>query len=182
MDEMPVCQVKLRGFHGESDSPRLWGCLKQSHVVRWWGDAGRELPALAHQSPENAAIIMAKGIPVGFMCWQRPSREELAAVSLGDLPANLVDVDLLIGESSLLGQGIGPRALLLLRERLCADPLVSHLGVGTSASNERAVRAYRKAGFPLFRSFEDSQWGPWLYMVAECPSGERAKSKKHLMK
>jgi len=179
---MQAYEVELRDFRQESDFERLLRWLEQPHVSRWWGDARRELEDLIQGSPENGAIIMANGIPVGFMCWQRPSREELAAVSLGDLPANLVDVDLLIGESSLLGQGIGPSALLLLRDRLCADPLVSHLGVGTSAYNERAVRAYGKAGFRLFRSFEDSQWGPWLYMVAECPSGERAKSKKRPMK
>jgi RimJ/RimL family protein N-acetyltransferase len=55
----------------------------------------------------------------------------------------------------------------LLLARLRLDPLVSVAGVGTSVSNERAIRAFEKAGFRLFREFQDPEFGSCWYMVVE---------------
>jgi aminoglycoside 6'-N-acetyltransferase len=125
------------------------------------------LENLLRYSSETHAVIVADGVPVGYLCWQRPSQDELEAAGLTDLPEDLVDIDILIGESEAVGQGVGPRALGLLLDRLRADPLVSFAGVGTSVSNERAIRAFEKTGFRLFREFEDPECGPCRYMLIE---------------
>ncbi len=77
-----------------------------------------------------------------------------------------MDIDLLIGEPELLGHGIGPRALALLLARLRAEG-VGFAGLGTSTSNFAAIRAFEKAGFCLFRDFEDSEFGPCRYLLAQ---------------
>jgi RimJ/RimL family protein N-acetyltransferase len=50
---------------------------------------------------------------------------------------------------------------------LRADPLVQYVGVGTSVSNERAIRAFEKVGFRLFREFQDPECGSCRYMVVQ---------------
>jgi aminoglycoside 6'-N-acetyltransferase len=117
--------------------------------------------------PETSAVIVADGAAVGYLCWQTPTRDELEAAGLADLPDDLVDIDILIGEPEVVDRGIGPRSLGLLLADLQADPSVSVAGVGTSVSNERAIRAFEKAGFRLFREFQDPEFGPCWYMVVE---------------
>jgi ribosomal protein S18 acetylase RimI-like enzyme len=120
-----------------------------------------------HCSPESHALIVADGAPVGYLCWQAPPKAELDAAGLTELPGDLVDIDILIGEPHLLGQGIGSRALEMLLARLRAEHAVEFAGLGTSASNARAIRCYAKAGFRLFREFQDPEWGPCKYLIAE---------------
>ena len=141
--------------------------LRRPHVAPWWGDPQSTLESVLGWPTENCALIQADGAPVGFMCWQTPTNGELAAAGLADLPRGLVDIDVLIGEPELLGCGVGPKALDLLLARLRADPNVLVAGVGTAASNERAVRAFMKAGFRAFREFHDPELGPCLYLLAE---------------
>ncbi len=164
---MPIHEVRLETFDPELDSQRLRDWLRRPHVARWWGDPRQHLASLPRCSRENQAVIVADGAPVGYLCWQKPSQDELEAAGLTDLPEGIVDIDILIGESKVVGQGVGPRALGLLLDRLRADPLVSSAGVATSVSNERAIRAFEKAGFRLFREFQDPESGPCRYMVAE---------------
>ena len=118
-------------------------------------------------SPENHAVIVADGTPVGYLCWQTPPQHELEAAGLADLPKDLVDIDVLIGEPEFIDRGVGPRSLGLLLARLRVDPFVTVAGVGTSVSNERAIRAFEKAGFRLFRAFQDPEFGSCRYMVVE---------------
>jgi aminoglycoside 6'-N-acetyltransferase len=112
---------------------------------------------------ELAAVLTRE--PVGYLCWQTPPQSELATAGLADLPEDLVDIDVLIGEPEFLDRGVGPRSLGLLLDRLRTDPVVTVAGVGTSVSNERAIRAFEKAGFRLFREFQDPEFGSCWYMV-----------------
>ena len=164
---MPIHEVRLGNFDPKLDSQRLRDWLRRAHVARWWGDPQQQLENLLRCSRETQAVIVADGAPVGYLCWQRPPQDELEAAGLTDLPEDLVDIDILIGESEVVGQGVGPRALGLLLDRLREDPLTSFAGLATSVSNERAIRAFEKAGFRLFREFQDPESGPCRYMVVE---------------
>jgi len=115
---------------------------------------------------DTQAMITADGKPVGYMCWQRLSPSELEAAGLAELPEDLVDIDILIGEPEFLGRGVGPRALARLLARLHGGG-VGFAGLGTSTSNRWAIRAFEKAGFHRFRDFEDTEFGPCTYMVAQ---------------
>ena len=164
---MPIHEVRLRTFDPKLDSQRLRDWLRRAHVARWWGEPQQQLENLLRCSRETQTVIVADGTPVGYLCWQKPPQDELEAAGLTDLPEDLVDIDIMIGESKVVGQGVGPRALRLLLNRSRADPLVSFAGVATSVSNERAIRAFEKAGFRLFREFQDPESGPCRYMVVE---------------
>jgi len=164
---MPIQEVRLEAFDPELDLQRLRDWLRQPHVNRWWGDHPQQFEDPQWCSRETHAVIVVDGAPVGYLCWQRTPQDELEAAGLTDLPDDLVDIDIMIGEPKAVGRGVGPRALGLLLDRFRSDPLVSSAGLATSVSNARAIRAFEKAGFRLFREFQDSGSGPCRYMVAD---------------
>jgi len=161
-----VNNVGLKAFDSQRDLQLLECWLRSSHVVRWWGTSDTHVTALARRSMNTHALITADGRSVGYLCWQRLSREELEAAELTELPQGLVDIDILIGEPDYLGRGVGPKALILLLARLRREG-VGFAGVGTSSSNYAAIRAFEKAGFRSFSDFEDPEFGKCRYMVAK---------------
>ena len=160
-------KITLGAFDPRRDSEMLLRWLARPHVAAWWGDATRAMDHARRCPPESHALIVADGAPVGYLCWQEPPKEELEAAGLTDLPRGLVDIDILIGKPDLLGQGVGSRALEILLARLRSEQAVGFAGLGTSASNTNAIRCYTKAGFRLFRNFQDAEWGPCKYLIAE---------------
>ncbi len=158
-----VGDVDLKVLDLQADLPWLERWLRSPHVVRWWGTP--DLAALVRRPEDTHAVIMADRRPAGYLCWQKPFPAELEAAGLTDLPGDLVDIDIMIGEPELLGRGLGPRALALLLTKLRGEG-VGFAGLGTSASNRVAIRAFEKAGFRLFREFEDPELGACKYMVA----------------
>lgn len=146
--------VRLLPFDPGRDRDRVGAWLREPEVERWWGPADAAEAAIARHDPRDCALIAADGEPVGYLAWQVPTREELLAAGLAELPADLVDIDLLIGAPAALGRGIGPQALELLAERLRAAG-VRTVGLATAAAHSRARRAYAKAGFALWRVFEE---------------------------
>jgi RimJ/RimL family protein N-acetyltransferase len=164
-------EVTLAAFDPRRDSEMLLRWLARSHVAKWWGDAARAMDHARQCSPESHALIVADGAPVGYLSWQEPPREELEAAGLADLPRDLVDIDILIGEAEMLGQGVGSRALEILLARLRSGQAAGFAGLGTAASNTRAIQCYAKAGFRLFREFQDPEWGPCKYLITEVRGG-----------
>ena len=160
----PANNVGLEVLDPRRDEQLLERWLRSPHVARWWGNAELNLTTLGQRSKDTHALITADGRPVGYLCWQRPTREELEAAHLTDLPEDLVDIDILIGEPDYLGSGVGPKALTVLLAKLHGEG-VRFAGLATSISNVGAIRAFEKAGFSLFRDFEDPD-GPYRYLVA----------------
>lgn len=160
-------RVELQEFEAGRHAELLRSWLNRPHVARWWGEQDQELTTFLNRSPDTHAVIVADGIPVGYLCWGRPAAEELSAAALTDLPDNLVDIDILIGEPQFVGRGIGPRALGLLLDQLRHQACNHWAGLGTSRSNHAAMLAFEKAGFHLFREFDDPECGPCRYMVIE---------------
>jgi aminoglycoside 6'-N-acetyltransferase len=156
--------VGLEAVDLKADLPLLECWLRRPHVMKWWG--AQDASALAQRSRETDAVVTSHGEPVGYLCWQTLSASERAEAGLTDLPDDLVDIDILIGEPEFLGRGVGPRALVLLLAKLRREG-VGFAGLGTSASNRAALRAFEKAGFRPFRDFEDPEFGPCTYMVAQ---------------
>jgi aminoglycoside 6'-N-acetyltransferase len=159
--------VRLEGFDRDRHEALLRKWLMRPHVTRWWYDAKQALTEATTRPSDSHAMIMAGARPVGYLCWEPPPPEALAAAGLSDLPDRLMDIDIMIGEPNALGRGIGPRALALLLERFKRDPAFAWAGLGTSLANKRAIRAFEKAGFRHFREFLDPEIGPALYLVAE---------------
>jgi aminoglycoside 6'-N-acetyltransferase len=86
-----------------------------------------------------------------------------------DLAPGTWDLDLFIASEQHRGKGVGQAALALLKDDVFATTLAVAVCVFPSVKNERAVRAYEKAGFHWKRIWNDPQLGPSWYMVAEQP-------------
>ena len=147
--------VRLVPFNPKGDLPKVEEWLERPHVARWWGDPEDAIVAVKKHPAPTSALILVGSTPIGYLCWQVPTRQELLDAGLADLPANLIDIDILIGELDALGHGYGPDALSQLLARLHDDG-VQIVGMAAADSNKRAWRAFEKAGFRLFRAFTES--------------------------
>ena len=101
-------EIELRAF-----SSRYYGLLERwlaaPHVAPWFPEPAEHLAwALSPPPGGNQALIVIGGEPVGYIRWQSVFRSALDAVGLGEIPANSVDVDLLIGEPSFVRCGPSP--------------------------------------------------------------------------
>jgi len=121
-------------------------------------DPGAALDDLLERDPGTAAIVAWEGRPVGVLCWQTPTRAELEDAGLADLPSDLVDVDVLIGETDARGHGVAPEALRQLCARL-RERAVRLVGMGAAEANAPALVAYARAGFVPYRDFAENGEG-----------------------
>ncbi len=157
--------VTLEPFRSD-DAVLLSRWLVAPHVARWYPEPQEHLDwALCPSVGGERAIIAANGAKVGYLRWQVVSRKILDSVGLEEIPANSVDIDILIGEVSYVGRGIGPQALQLLIKHLREDASIPLLGLTTSIHNHAAQRAYRKAGFRDLREYDPPGYGRCLLMV-----------------
>ena len=154
--------VELRPFDAERDVPLVAVWLEEPDARRWWGDPIVALAELVEREPGTAAVIAWDGRPVGVLCWQVPTREELEDAGLADLPRDLVDVDVLIGETDARGHGVAPEALRQLCARL-REQGVRLVGLGAANANEPALVAYARAGFAPYRDFAEDGEGYRYY-------------------
>jgi len=159
--------VTLRpATRGDWDLIRRW--LARPEIEEWWG------PLSATEAEVNIAlssahaicrIIEADGRPVGY------AHAIDATVWGADLPQELEpgtwDLDLFIASEEHRGKGVGQAALALLKEEVFATTLAMAVCIFASVRNERAVRAYEKAGFRWKRVWHDPHMGPEWFMVAE---------------
>lgn len=144
--------------------------LARSDIQEWWG------PLSATESEVNMAldsqhalcrIILANGRPVGYA---HGVDATLWGASLPqDLEPGTWDLDLFIASEEHRGKGVGQAALALLKDEVFASTLAVAVSVFPSVRNERAVRAYEKAGFRWKRIWNDPYSGPSWFMVAERP-------------
>ena len=163
--------VALTEFHPERDLHLVESWLRRPHVSQWWGDPDEALLEVTARPHEGGdALIVVDGVPTGYIRWQIPSREELDAAGLSDLPRDVIDIDIAVGEAELLGLGIGSRAVALLRDRLVESGATTVI-IATSVDNLRAIRAYEKAGFVRRRRFIDTDGGVYWLFAFEPPLG-----------
>jgi RimJ/RimL family protein N-acetyltransferase len=146
----------------------LRGWLAQPRVARWYPDPTNDLAFAATPPARGAqAIIAEDGQPVGYLRWTKVARDTLDALGLHEIPTGSVDIDILLGERSTIGRGIGPAALQLLVEQLRCDPGVPLLGLTTSVENASAHRAFAKAGFHIARQYDAGAIGLCHLMIRD---------------
>jgi aminoglycoside 6'-N-acetyltransferase len=137
----------------------LW--LARPHVAPWYPRAADDVTRASQPPPDSGqALIAVSEQPVGYLRWQHVDRASLDSLGLYEIPANSVDIDILLGEVELTGRSIGPTALELLARRLCTDATVPMLGLTSSIANTRAHRAFAKAGFHIARQYDPNGLGP----------------------
>ena len=140
--------------------------LHAEHVRRYWGDPAQTGRALDALPPETRrAIIEVGGREVGLAIWQCPTRRELDAAGLHDIPETVTDIDILIGEPDAVGRGIGSAALRLIADGALENPGVPFVIAAAAVENAASRRAFAKAGFVEDREFDDVPDGHYVLLV-----------------
>ena len=157
--------VSLLPFDG-THAPLLAEWLARPHVARWHPDPQAWVDWAQKPAGGGSQALIAVGERlIGYLRWQRVSRETLDSVGLHEIPAGSVDIDILIGEADCVGRGHGPAALTELVERLRRDATIPVIGLSPSIENVAAKRAYTKAGFEKIREYDAPGFGRLGLMV-----------------
>jgi aminoglycoside 6'-N-acetyltransferase len=154
-----------------SDLPLLTEWLREPGVARWWNhetspeaverDFG---PSVRGEEPGEDLLVFLSGRPIGLM--QRSAisdypedAEEFAAIV--DLPAGAVELDYLIGDSSLRGRGLGSAMIAaVVDDTWSAYPTAPAVLVAVVAANTASWRALEKAGLRRIATGEMSPDNP----------------------
>ncbi|HKT45583.1 MAG TPA: GNAT family N-acetyltransferase [Gaiellaceae bacterium] len=135
----------------ESDMPHLQSWLEQEHVGLWWRDERAE----DHLDPSEHFVIELDGEPIGMIqTYLVDDYPEWKSV-VGNEP-DLAGVDLLIGESDLIGRGLGPQVLeQFARDVVFGQPGPTAVIATVEEGNRRSWRAFEKAGFRHVRDVQE---------------------------
>ena len=141
---------------GRDDLPRLHDWLQQPHVAEWWDDAAETIEGVEARygervegtSPVTPWVVEVDGTPVGWVQWYRVADEAEWFPGVA-IPPDTVALDLAIGDPAYVGKGHGRRILLEFVHHVVRTtmPGCPEVWIDPDPRNERAVRAYRAAGF-----------------------------------
>lgn len=167
MTNVSHLNVSLRPFDQDSDLSLLTVWLAKPHVRRRWGDPQRNLAAVRERGNSTShCIVTANGTSVGYACWAALTAQDFADVGVLLTDDATMDIDLLIGDASCVGKGVGTEALRQLLTRLAAEPGLERASVFTACDNRIAQRAFEKAGFTKVTRYPDSEFGMSWVMIA----------------
>lgn len=149
-------QISFRPMTRE-DLPRLQQWIAAPHVAEWWGDDASEtvegVEAKYAERVDGTAtvspwVMEVEGRPVGFVQWYRVEGEREWYPDL-DIPPGTVAIDVAIGDPDYVGKGHGRRLVLEFVHHVlrATVPDCPEVWIDPDPRNERAIRAYRAAGF-----------------------------------
>lgn len=134
-----------------ADYPLMRGWLAQPHVRAWWGDPETEIAMIdedidsnGNGGPTDMRLVALDGQPFAYV--QDYPAHHWPMPHYAAFPPGTRAVDTFLGDPAFLGQGHAPR---YLRQR-CTDLVAqgaTAVVMDPDPDNERAVRAYRRAGF-----------------------------------
>lgn len=158
--------LALRPFEAETDSPLVKKWLYEPQVVKWWGHPDKTIQELSEPPHDGGEfIIEVNDKPVGYIRWRVPEARELRQAGLSELPEDVIDIDIAIGDSDYIGWGIGKNALKLLVHKLRSDRPDQRIMICSNTENLRARNSFEKAGFRHVRLFDDPEFGKmWLLL------------------
>jgi aminoglycoside 6'-N-acetyltransferase len=146
----------------EADIPLLTSWRHEEHVRRWWGPPEVEPEAEKLREAHVAMwIAIADGGPLAFI--QDYTVSDWSPHHFDYLPAGSRGMDLYIGPAEALGQGHGAR---IVRQHVndLFHRGVPAVGIDPQPDNERARRAYARAGFVIADGPLDTRWGRAILM------------------
>jgi aminoglycoside 6'-N-acetyltransferase len=136
----------------ENDAGLLLIWMSSPHVQPFWTEGGStpedevETALDLIGSDEGAAfIIELNKRPIGYIQHY---------VCSPDQPEGVLGLDLFIGDVSLTGEGLGPQILRQFGDDLLAKG-ATRLIIDPASYNDRAISAFRKAGFEIFATRGD---------------------------
>ena len=133
----------------ERDAGLLLIWMSSPHVQPFWTEGG-STPEDAVEtaldligSDEGAAfIIEINRRPIGYIQYYACGPDQ---------PEGALGIDLFIGDVSLTGEGLGPQILRQFSDDLLAKG-ATRLIIDPASSNDRAISAFRKAGFEIYET------------------------------
>jgi aminoglycoside 6'-N-acetyltransferase len=161
----------------------------EPHVAEWWTTDDDPTPTTLDRVVEKygpraedgfwvtGCIITVGDRPIGYVQFYPWSAEADEAREMGipDVEGSY-GLDILIGEPDMIDRGLGSRTVALLARHLFEDRNATGVALLTPVGNERAHRAYEKAGFHKVHQTLDTdvvngeRRMSWL-MVLERPLG-----------
>jgi len=147
-----------------ADLPLIRRWLVQPHVARWWGDPDKQF-ALVSEDLDHPAmdqfIVAVAANPFAYLQCYDPAA--WSDNGLGAQPNGTRGIDQFIGEANMIDRGHGSALIRAFVDSLftAGTPRVV---TDPDPANNRAVRAYEKAGFQQDR-LVDTPDGRALLMV-----------------
>jgi aminoglycoside 6'-N-acetyltransferase len=146
-----------------SDFPLLQRWLSEPHIDAWWHEplelAGLEQkygPRIDGIEPTHVFIIEHEDQPIGWIQWYRWSDYPEHAAQLKAEP-EAAGIDLSIGEVSLIGKGIGSKAIReFVLSVVSTAPGITAIVADPEEHNGRSCRAFEKAEFIPIRTVQVS--------------------------
>ena len=136
-----------------ADLPLVHEWLGRPHVAEWWS----EQPSLDEMSVEFAEHLDAAHSTQSYLAYMNdePIGFIQSYVVVDSDPGWWDDetdpgargIDQFLGSAYQLGQGIGSAMVRAFVDGLFRDPAVTKVQTDPDVRNERAIRAYRRAGF-----------------------------------
>lgn len=130
-----------------ADYPLLRGWLSQPHVRAWWGDPDDEIALIDEdidKGPTDMRLVALAGQPFAYV--QDYPAHHWPLPQYAAFPPGTRAVDTFLGDPAYLGRGHAAR---YLRQR-CAEIMAEGAAtvvIDPDPANDRAIRAYRRAGF-----------------------------------
>ena len=147
-----------------ADLPLMADWLVEPHLVRWWGEPVEQLALITDDLADplmDQRIVTLDGQAIGYV--QHYPCHAWGAPHLAGFPPGTLALDTFVGPESLLGQGHGTAFLRQRAAELLAQGAPAVV-IDPDPGNERAVRAYRRAGFVGTRVATDLDGAPALVL------------------
>ncbi len=158
----------------ESEYQLLLKWLATPEVSEWYfNDKGVTLegikkkyrPRVLGTHHVHPCIIEFEGRPVGYIQFYETIHEhEYLAKKPVLREPDVYAIDMFLGEPDIFSQGIGSKSLKLMADYLAKEKGAQKIIIDPDTRNERAIRAYEKAGFKKSGILKKShqQDGKWM--------------------
>ncbi|WP_245686746.1 GNAT family N-acetyltransferase [Paracoccus tibetensis] len=136
----------------------------QPHVREWWGEDEADVDVDLGDPRVLRCVVSTGGQPFDFM--QDYTVHGWPDHHFADLPEGSQGIDQSIGELEMVGRGHGTAFIRQRVQKLFVDcaPVVA---TDPHPRNERAIAVYKKLGFALTGSAQETRWGLILPMIAK---------------
>ena len=157
---LPPPEMTIRGSRvllrllSSADRPRLRAIMEEPEVARWWAPLGPDesVDELFVDGSVGYAIEV-DGTVVGAILYTEENDPNYRQAA--------IDISL---DTAHQGRGLGGDAIRALAQHLFEDRGHHRLTIDPAAHNERAIRAYKRAGFRpvgIMRAYERGDDGTW---------------------